>query len=82
MTETNFNPFDSISQRLSRIESTLALIVEKEQPQPEKKFYPVAEAAERLGVAPITLYRGAESGKIPHKRVGSRLMIPGSFIEK
>lgn len=79
MTETNFNPFDSISQRLSRIESTLALIVEK---QPEKKFYPVAEAAERLGVAPITLYRGAESGKIPHKRVGSRLMIPGSFIEK
>jgi excisionase family DNA binding protein len=76
------NPFLEIDNRLKSIESTLARIDSREQPKAEKKFYPVVEAAAKLGVAPITIYRGTESGKIPSKRIGSRVMIPGSFIDK
>jgi len=78
----NQNPFDSIDSRLKSIEQSLAAIAAKETPQAEKKFYPVAEAATKLNVASITLYRGVEAGKIPAKRIGSRLMIPGSYVEK
>ncbi len=80
--QNNFNPFDAIDSRLKSIEESLATLAAKEQPQAERKFYPVAEAAEKLCVAPITLYRGVESGKIPHKRIGSRVMIPGSYVDK
>lgn len=78
----NTNPFTAIDNRLSSIEQSLAAIASKEQPQAERKFYPVNQAAEKLGVAAITLYRGVESGKIPHKRIGSRVMIPGSFVDR
>lgn len=80
--QNNFNPFEQIDIRLKSIEEALAVIAAKEQPQTEKKFYPVAEAAQKLGVAAITLYRGIESGKIPSKRIGSRVMLPGSFVDK
>lgn len=82
MAENNFNPFTAIDNRLSSIEQSLAVIASREQPQVEKKFYPVNQAAEKLGVAAITLYRGIEAGKIPHKRIGSRVMLPGSFVDR
>ncbi len=77
----NTNPFSLIDNRLKSIESTLAIIAAKEQPQPEKKYYTIAEAATKLNVAQITLYRNGQSGKIPTKKIGSRLMIPGSFVD-
>ena len=79
---TNTNPFDAIDSRLYSIEQSLAAIAAKETPQAEKRFYPVAEAAEKLGVAPITIYRGVESGKIPAKRIGSRVMLPSSYVDR
>lgn len=82
MAENNFNPFDAIDNRLSSIEQSLAEIASRERPQVEKKFYPVSQAAEKLCVASITIYRGVESGKIPHKRIGSRVMIPSSFVDR
>ena len=75
------NPFSLIDNRLKSIESTLAIIAAKEQPQPEKKYYSIAEAAKKLNVAEITLYRNGQAGKIPTKKIGSRLMIPGSFVD-
>ncbi len=75
------NPFDQIDTRLSRIEASLELLAAKEQPQAEKKYYTIAEAAKKLNVAEITLYRNGQTGKIPTKRIGSRLMVPGSFVD-
>jgi excisionase family DNA binding protein len=77
----NANPFSLLDSRLKSIESTLAIIAAKEQPQPEKKYYTIAEAATKLNVAQITLYRNGQAGKIPTKKIGSRLMIPGSFVD-
>jgi hypothetical protein len=75
------NPFSQIDNRLKSIESTLAILAAKEQPQPEKKFYSIAEAAKKLNVAEITLYRNGQAGRIPTKKIGSRLMVPGSFVD-
>ena len=76
------NPFTTITDRLDSIESLLATIAAKEKTQPtEKKFYSIAEAAEKLNVATITLYRNVNAGKIPFKKVGERIMIPGSYVD-
>lgn len=75
------NPFDRLDLRLSKIESAIMALVSKELAQPEKKFYTIAEAAQKLNVARITLYRNCQSGKVPSKKIGSRLMIPGSFVD-
>jgi len=77
----NTNPFSVLDNRLKSIESTLAILAAKEQPQPEKKYYTIAEAATKLNVAQITLYRNGQAGKIPTKKIGSRLMVPGSFVD-
>lgn len=82
MAENINNPFAAIDHRLSSIESKLEQLAAKEQPTPEKKFYAVAEASAKLGVSQITLYRGVESGKIPSKRIGSRVMLPSSFVDR
>jgi hypothetical protein len=76
------NPFSQIDNRLKSIETTLAILAAKEQPRTEKKFYTIAEAAIKLNVAEITLYRNTLSGKIPSKKVGCRTMVPGSFVDK
>ncbi len=77
----NTNPFSLIDNRLKSIESTLAIMAAKEQPQPEKKYYTIAEAAKKLNVAEITLYRNGKANRIPTKKIGSRLMVPGSFVD-
>jgi excisionase family DNA binding protein len=80
--ETITNPFAQIDFRLKSIEQTLLVLASKEQPQAEKKYYSIAEAAKKLNVAQITLYRNVQAGKIPAKKVGSRLMILGSFVDE
>lgn len=81
MAET-INPFAVIDHRLCSIENKLSELAAREKPKAEKRFYPVAEAAQKLGVASITIYRGVESGKIPSKRIGSRVMVPSSFVDQ
>lgn len=82
--QKNANPFDSIFNDLKLIKNEVAEIKNAltTAESPEKKYYSVAEAAKRLNVAKITLYRSAQAKKIPTKRIGSRLMIPGSFVDK
>jgi excisionase family DNA binding protein len=45
-------------------------------------FLSVKETAAALGVSPITIYRGISSGEIPVKKIGSRQLIPRSWLEE
>lgn len=76
------NPFAHIDARLRAIEAIVANIANRDLPQPEKRYYSIQEASKKLLVAPITLYRGIKTGRVPFKKVGSRLMIPGSFVDR
>ena len=78
------NPFETIETRLTSIESQLSEISTKLSATStnEKKFYSVDHAAQKLGIASITMYRNIQAGKIPSKKVGGRILIPGSFCDK
>ncbi len=80
----NTNPFEIIDQQLKSIQSELLDIKHaiSSTVHQEKKYYTIAEAALKLNVSQITVYRNAHAGKIPTKRIGSRVMIPGSFLDK
>lgn len=45
-------------------------------------FISVRAAAQKLGVATITMYRLVERGEIPSVRLGSRRLIPAKFIDQ
>lgn len=45
-------------------------------------FVGVAEAAEFLGVAKITVYRMVKAGQLQHVKMGRRIMIPVAVIKK
>jgi len=78
------NPFEKIDFQLSEINSQLAQLysVVAATQSPEKRFYSIKQAAEKLSVAPITLYRNIQAGKIPSKKVGMRVMVPSSYVEQ
>lgn len=59
-----------------------ALAEFKPAPAREARYVTVAEAAKKLNVAPLTIYRGVKAGKIPHKMIGSLIKIPSSFLEQ
>ena len=78
------NPFDIIFLRLKSIEDILSRMSSRAESVETSrvKYYTVAEAAKKLGVAEITLYRNMKTGKIPFKEIGSRKMIPSSFVDR
>ncbi len=43
---------------------------------PYRELYPIAEAAVLLGISDTTVYRMADSGEIPTRRIGSRRLVP------
>ncbi len=75
------NPFEHIDTRLTKIEDTLNQLAARKCSTPEKKYYTISEAAKKLNVAAITLYRNGKFGKVPIKKIGSRIMIPGSYVD-
>lgn len=80
----NTNPFEALENHLLSIKDELADLkkIVASTSQPEKKYYSISEAAQKLNVSEITLYRNGQSGKIPTKKIGTRLMVPGSFVDK
>lgn len=48
----------------------------------EKIVYTVFEAAEILGLSIPSTYQGIENGEIPHIRIGRRILIPKSALDK
>ena len=80
----SINPFDQINYDLKSIKNELADIknVMASSTTPEKKWFTVPEAAAKFNLAEITVYRNCQAGKIPSKKIGSRVMIPGSYVDK
>lgn len=46
-----------------------------------KNFYTVEETAKILHVCTHTVYRHVNSGSIPHKRIGRKILIPSSYFK-
>jgi excisionase family DNA binding protein len=44
--------------------------------------YSVTEAAQRLGVGPMTLYREITEGKLPAIRIRDRVLVPKVVLER
>jgi excisionase family DNA binding protein len=81
--QTSYNPFENIDSRLASIEGTLSdLLGALAVRATPTNYYSVAEASKKLGVAEITVRRRVGAGEIPCKKVGSRIMIPSSYIDK
>lgn len=78
------NPFHIIYLRLKSIEDILSRMSSRAESveTSQVKYYTIAEAAKKLGVAKITLYRNCAAGKIPCKKIGTRTLIPESFVNK
>jgi excisionase family DNA binding protein len=48
----------------------------------DRLAYSVTEAAQRLGVGPMTLYREIAEGKLPAIRIRDRLLVPKVVLER
>jgi excisionase family DNA binding protein len=48
----------------------------------DRMAYSVAEAAERLGVGSMTLYREIAEGKLPAIRIRDRILVPKVVLER
>lgn len=52
------------------------------EPATEPRFLTVREAARRLRVSPMSLYREIEAGKFPAVRIRSRLVVPSRALQE
>jgi excisionase family DNA binding protein len=48
----------------------------------QKLTYTVEQAAEALGISRPTAYEAIGTGEIPHIRIGRRILIPKSALDK
>ena len=46
-----------------------------------KQYYSTGEAAERLGLSRVTVFRKIKEGKIKAEKIGRNFVIPASEIE-
>ena len=47
----------------------------------KKVFLSRLEAADALGLSMSSIVRAIDSGEIPYTKIGSRILIPASFID-
>ena len=47
-----------------------------------RRFYRVKEAAAIMGVPLRTMYRLAETGQIPCRRLGTVILVPVAWVER
>ena len=48
----------------------------------ERRAYSVQDVADMLGVSTDVVYRLAKAKKLPHKRLGERIVVPAPLFEK
>ena len=48
----------------------------------ERLAYSVVEAADMLGSSPYQVYCLVRAGRLPHKRVGKRIIIPAGALRE
>ncbi len=46
----------------------------------KKLFYSIKELTEILPISRSTLYAAVDKGEIPFKKIGSRILIPASYL--
>lgn len=69
------NPFKTIDDRLSNIETLLLDIKHKPKEDLSNKRYSIKECAELLGVIPLTIRNHIKSGNIKAERFGRKYYI-------
>lgn len=69
------NPFETLDKRLSNIENILLDIKHKPKKDLSNKRYSIKEAAEILGVIPLTIRNYIKSGNIKAERLGRKYYI-------
>lgn len=55
---------------------------EKTETTVERLTVTVAEAAKMIGVSERTIHQLTKDGKLPHKRIGRRLLFPVDAVRK
>ena len=48
----------------------------------ERKSYTVKEAAKIAGFGVVAMYKGIREGTVPHIRMGRRIMIPRTALDR
>lgn len=76
-----YNPFESIENRLSNIE-TLLLDIKHKPKETENKLHSVKSLASLSGVSELTVRNWISEGKITAKRIGRRLFIEQNQFDK
>jgi excisionase family DNA binding protein len=46
-----------------------------------RRWHSVAEVAQMLGLAPMTVYRAIHDGRLPATKIGRRYLIPASALD-
>jgi excisionase family DNA binding protein len=54
----------------------------KEKDSEKRKTYSIAEAGALLGVGQNSIYAAAHRGEIPIIRIGGRLLVPKSVLDR
>lgn len=83
MTTNAGHPQDNEERRrpASGVPATVTARVDRVGAATVPRFYSVAQVAEMLGMAPVTLYRAIRAGQFPAVRIRGRLIIPAKVVE-
>jgi excisionase family DNA binding protein len=77
------HPLSIMHNPLSIGESTMNTdSLERKAPEPVRKTSSVRRAAVILGVSPGHLYGAIRRGEVPHIKIGERVLIPNSVIDR
>jgi excisionase family DNA binding protein len=77
------NPFEVLEQHILSLKSEVSDLRDelRSRTKSEKKYYTIKEAASKLNVARLTVYRNTKNGNIPRIQIGSRVMVPASWVD-
>jgi excisionase family DNA binding protein len=53
-----------------------------ENKEPAERPYTVAQAADKVGVNPKTLYEAIKQGQVPTIKIGKRILIPRAAFDR
>ncbi len=49
---------------------------------PDQRYLSPRQAAQVLGVSEYLLYREVSEGNIPHRKLGTRILIPREWVDR
>ena len=57
------------------------LKIELSQPEENRSYYSISEAAELIGMHPFKIWRKVKSREIPARKLGKKYFIPAEFVQ-